>query len=63
MVERKMRLQISAPLRTDELRSMIQRLREAHIPVSVNDNPEWDIIARAINALQDLHRHRTGRQF
>lgn len=53
----------SKPLSVREIRQMIDRLREAHIPASINDDPKWSIIARAIHELQELHKMHTGRQY
>jgi hypothetical protein len=57
------KIQPSAPLTTQEIRDMIKRLRSAQVAASVNDDPKWPILAKAITPLQELHKMKTGRQF
>lgn len=53
----------SSLLTVAEIRKMIDRLRGAQIPASVNDDPKWRLLGDAIHALQELHKMKTGRQY
>jgi hypothetical protein len=52
----------SSNLTTAEIRLLIDRMRGAHIATSVNDHPDWPVIANIIHELQVLYKRRTGRQ-